>query len=116
MPNQFPSSTSSQPTLSKKVNNSDPKVTNHDGPSFVVHPSVGQDKSTAPETSLPPKGLIIGTDTQRRQMKSIKPSGLRLPSPSIGFFSQVHQSSDADVIIIAAIMLLFCVLYSALSY
>lgn len=88
LPNQFPSSTSSQPTLSKKVNNSDPKVTNHDGPSFVVHPSVGQDKSTAPETSLPPKGLIIGTDTQRRQMKSIKPSGLRLPSPSIGFFSQ----------------------------
>ncbi|KAK2975380.1 hypothetical protein RJ640_012391 [Escallonia rubra] len=67
-------------------------------PSTQLHSSEGREGSTLPVASFTQKTKSVHGNTKSEQMK---PSGLRMPSPSLGFFSQPKASglqslSDKD--------------------
>lgn len=51
--------------------------------------SKADDGSRKNATSLPKNACYTGVNMQRVQPQIAKPSGLRMPSPSLGFFGQV---------------------------
>ncbi|XP_044506745.1 uncharacterized protein LOC123226292 [Mangifera indica] len=49
-------------------------------------------------TSFPPKFPSTGGSMQHSQVQTAKPSGLRMPSPSLGFFNQSKVSSSHNIL------------------
>lgn len=91
-PVNWHASTQVCPVAGNKVDNSDPKVTPDDVPlSVKVNASEGQDVTSQLAASLSSNNAITGRNLQHTQIQSTKPSGLRMPSPSLGFFGQVHH-------------------------
>ncbi|KAK3018812.1 hypothetical protein RJ639_003044 [Escallonia herrerae] len=91
------SSTSPRPLLLRETK-SGIEVNRDVVPSTQVHSSEGREGSTVPVASFTQKTKSVRGNTKSEQMK---PSGLRMPSPSLGFFSQPKASglqslSDKD--------------------
>ncbi|KAK7257744.1 hypothetical protein RIF29_31946 [Crotalaria pallida] len=61
-------------------------------PSRQHQPGIGANKIS--EVCLPQGVSHAGEKKQQTQFQSAKPSGLRMPSPSLGFFSQTKASSS----------------------
>ncbi|KAL3530623.1 hypothetical protein ACH5RR_009945 [Cinchona calisaya] len=81
------------PVVGNRVNNSGPKVTPKDvPPSVKAVSSKGRDVTSQLAASLPQNNAITGRTLQHFQVQLAKPSGLRMPSPSLGFFGQSKAS------------------------
>nr|XP_027086831.1 uncharacterized protein LOC113708555 [Coffea arabica] len=77
------------PIQVNKVHSSGSKLILDDVPSVItVDSSDSQDVTTQLAVRLPSSNVITGTTLQHTQSQSTKPSGLRMPSPSLGFFGQ----------------------------
>ncbi|KAJ0084261.1 hypothetical protein Patl1_30785 [Pistacia atlantica] len=87
------SSTNSQHSLITKANDAS-KINR--GPALPAsgYSSNNDDgNSNKIATSFPPKAPCSGANMQHLQLQTAKPSGLRMPSPSLGFFNQSKTSS-----------------------
>ncbi|XVE79098.1 hypothetical protein DITRI_Ditri14bG0030300 [Diplodiscus trichospermus] len=61
---------------------------NQDPVLAAAHGSINHEADSSKITSLPQSGCRIHINTQNAQPQVAKPSGLRMPSPSLGFFTQ----------------------------
>ncbi|KAK6235356.1 hypothetical protein SCA6_010693 [Theobroma cacao] len=60
------------------------------------HGCTNHEAGSSKITSLPQSGCRIGGNTQYAQPRIAKPSGLRMPSPSLGFFSQSKSNASQN--------------------
>ena len=86
---QGSSSTYSQHTLVTKADNG--LKVNQDPVLAASHGSINHEAGSSKIASFPQSGCHIGGNTQYAQPRMAKPSGLRMPSPSLGFFTLVFQ-------------------------
>lgn len=86
------SSTNNDPAMVDKANDSGSKIISENvTPIRPGNLSEGQQYgSTSYSTSFSMKAQISGRTENPLQNQTIKPSGLRMPSPSLSFFSQVY--------------------------
>lgn len=92
-PLEINSSGNLQPQSVTKVNSSLKVIPDIKLPAVSAnreHPSIaGYSGSNKTAVSLPQNARHIGGNLQYAQPQTTKPSGLRMPSPSLGLFSQV---------------------------
>ncbi|XP_021279293.1 uncharacterized protein LOC110412953 isoform X2 [Herrania umbratica] len=69
---------------------------NQDPVVAAAHGCTNHEAGSSKIASLPQSGCRIGGNTQYAQPRIAKPSGLRMPSPSLGFFSQSKTNSSQN--------------------
>ncbi|KAK6144501.1 hypothetical protein DH2020_021321 [Rehmannia glutinosa] len=92
------SSVNMSPILVDNADNSGSKrISNNMTPARPMNSSEGQHESTSFATSFSRNFHVGGTTTHPSQNQTMKPSGLRMPSPSLSFFSQPKRSVFHDL-------------------
>ncbi|XP_022752469.1 uncharacterized protein LOC111301222 isoform X2 [Durio zibethinus] len=70
---------------------------NQDTVVAVGHGSINHGAGSSKITSFPQSGYHIHRSTQYEQAQLAKPSGLRMPSPSLGFFTQSKTNASHNL-------------------
>ncbi|XWS71342.1 hypothetical protein CRYUN_Cryun03dG0130000 [Craigia yunnanensis] len=89
------SSTYSQHPLVTKADNG--LKVNQDPVLAAGHGSINHEAGSSKIASLPQSGCHIDGYTQYAQPRMAKPSGLRMPSPSLGFFTQSKTNASRNL-------------------
>lgn len=76
--------------LKTEANNNSKVVSNPSVPPTGLASSVPDGGSSRTAIPLPKNAYSTGVNVQHAQLQTAKPSGLRMPSPSLGFFGQVQ--------------------------
>ncbi|KAL2471249.1 Uncharacterized protein Adt_39385 [Abeliophyllum distichum] len=86
-------SINTSPMLVHRAGNSGSKmISDNMAPVSTVHSSESRDESTAVSIPIAPSASISGRNMHPSPSQATRPSGLRMPSPSLAFFSQPKTS------------------------